>query len=202
LLKGIQVPGLTVEGAFFRTRNEVSQASKGDQVPWMSSFVLGDVYISPPAQAAQTAQPPSPQQQPSRPDPCAAAESHWKSTEAMGTKIAYADHLARFPSCPFATLAQAKIDALEQQAAAAAAAPPPASASVPAAAPSPSPQVASVTAQDTPVSLRAIEKCIDVGLRHAGARSGANCDGRAIRACRDQAGPERREIRAHDGVFS
>jgi WD40 repeat protein len=154
LLKGIQAPGLTVEGAFFRTRNEVSQASKGEQVPWVSSFVMGDVYINPPAQTAQQQQPQPAQQQPSRPDPCAAAESHWKSTEAMGTKIAYADHLVRFPSCPFATLAQAKIDAFEQQAAAAsaAAAPPPAPPSVPAAVPAPQP--ASVPAQDVMVPPR------------------------------------------------
>src|SRR5581483_84873 len=42
LLKGIQAPGLTVEEAFARTRNEVSQASKGEQVPWVSSWVIGD----------------------------------------------------------------------------------------------------------------------------------------------------------------
>lgn len=149
LLKGIQAPGLTVEQAFFRTRNEVSQASKGEQVPWVSSFVMGDVYINPPAQSAQQQQ--QQQAQAPRPDPCAAAEAHWKSTEAIGTKIAYADHLTRFASCPFATLAQANIDALEQKAAAAAVA-----AVVPPPAPSPaaSQQLASTTSQDASAPSR------------------------------------------------
>jgi uncharacterized caspase-like protein len=62
LLKGIQVPGLTVEQAFFRTRNEVSVASKGEQVPWVSSFVMGDVYINPPAANSPAAQRDQPQQ--------------------------------------------------------------------------------------------------------------------------------------------
>lgn len=115
LLKGIQAPGLTVEQAFFKTRNEVSQASKGEQVPWVSSFVMGDVYINPPAQGAQTAQPQSPRQP--TPDPCAAAEAHWKSAEALGSRMAYADHLARFADCPFATLAQARIEMIDQAAA-------------------------------------------------------------------------------------
>src|SRR5262249_46337115 len=48
LLSGLQTPGLTVDRAFNTARNEVSKASKGEQVPWVSSFVIGDVYINPP----------------------------------------------------------------------------------------------------------------------------------------------------------
>jgi WD40 repeat protein len=68
----------------------------------------------------------------------------------MGRKGAYADHLKRFASCPFATLAQEKIDAIEQQeaAAAAAAAAPPQAPVVP---PATSPKLASAPAQDLPV---------------------------------------------------
>jgi hypothetical protein len=44
---------------------------------------------------------------------CAEAALHWSSTESIGTREAYKDHLARFPTCAFATLAAAKIAALE-----------------------------------------------------------------------------------------
>jgi hypothetical protein len=53
----------------------------------------------------------------SRADPCAAAEAHWRSVEAVNTIAMYEDHLRRFPGCAFASLAQAKIDALKAVAA-------------------------------------------------------------------------------------
>jgi Caspase domain len=115
LLKGIQFPGLTVDQAFNKTRIEVSQASKGDQVPWVSSFVMTEVYINPPVPNAQNVPPPPPP----LPDPCAASEVHWKSTETMATRDAYADHLARFPSCAFVTLAQGRIKMIDDAAKAA-----------------------------------------------------------------------------------
>jgi WD40 repeat protein len=111
LLKGIQAPGLTVDEAFNKTRIGVSQASKGEQVPWVSSFVMTEVYINPPVPNAQNVPPAPPP-----PDPCAAAEVHWKSTEAMATRDAYADHLARFPSCAFVTLAQGRIKMIDDAA--------------------------------------------------------------------------------------
>jgi hypothetical protein len=45
-------------------------------------------------------------------DSCALAAEHWHSTESIGTRVAYEDHLARFPTCAFATLAKARIAAL------------------------------------------------------------------------------------------
>lgn len=42
-------------------------------------------------------------------DPCAAAADHWRSAEAIGTFAAYEDHIARFPSCSFASLARDRI---------------------------------------------------------------------------------------------
>jgi hypothetical protein len=46
---------------------------------------------------------------------CSLAETHWKSAEEIKTLEAYADHLARFPDCPFATLARARIEALKKK---------------------------------------------------------------------------------------
>jgi hypothetical protein len=46
-------------------------------------------------------------------DRCAEASAHWTSTEKIGTKAAFEDHLMRFPSCNFAGLAGAGIAALD-----------------------------------------------------------------------------------------
>jgi hypothetical protein len=92
-----------------------------------------------PQAASEPASPPStsgPQRQaephsPAAPEParpqaadCAAAETHWKSAEEIyalpdvpkSEKLRiYQDHLAHFSSCAFATLAKARLDALEHQ---------------------------------------------------------------------------------------
>jgi hypothetical protein len=44
---------------------------------------------------------------------CALAAMHWSSAESIGTREAYKDHLARFPTCTFATLAAARIAAID-----------------------------------------------------------------------------------------
>ena len=49
-----------------------------------------------------------------RQDPCALAGDHWRSTEAIGSKGAFEEHLARFPNCTFAGLARAKLVALDR----------------------------------------------------------------------------------------
>jgi len=45
LLKEMRAPGLTAEEVFNRTRIGVSRASKGEQVPWISSSLLEDFYL-------------------------------------------------------------------------------------------------------------------------------------------------------------
>lgn len=45
-------------------------------------------------------------------DPCTGADVHWKSTESIGTKAAFEDHLKRYSTCNYAGLARAKIAAL------------------------------------------------------------------------------------------
>lgn len=43
---------------------------------------------------------------------CAAAETHWRSAEAIGSLDALVDHIERFGSCPFVGLARARIASL------------------------------------------------------------------------------------------
>jgi hypothetical protein len=45
---------------------------------------------------------------------CSLAETHWRSAEAIGTLGVYQDHLTRFPNCPFAGLAAARIEGLKK----------------------------------------------------------------------------------------
>jgi formylglycine-generating enzyme required for sulfatase activity len=50
---------------------------------------------------------------PTSPPPnCEEAELHWKSAEEVKTRRAYEAHIARYPDCPFAVLARARLQAL------------------------------------------------------------------------------------------
>jgi hypothetical protein len=95
---------------FHRIGATVYQETQGKQVPEISISFFGEFYLNGKLQI--TVAPASP----SAPaDPCATAESHWKSAEAIGTVEAYQDHLARFPQCTFAELAKARIENLKSK---------------------------------------------------------------------------------------
>src|ERR1700751_1592161 len=92
---------------FRRISGDVYQTTHQMQLPEVSLSLTGEFYLNGKLQItampATTAAPV---------DPCAAASDHWKSTEAINTKAAYEDHLRRFPNCPFASLARAKMASL------------------------------------------------------------------------------------------
>jgi len=98
-------------GDIFREiSTDVYDASGKAQLPEISLSIVGKFYLNSPVSvtiAPQGASPPS--------DPCAAAEAHWKSADAIGSSEAYEDHVARFPGCVFANLAKARIDQLKQK---------------------------------------------------------------------------------------
>jgi hypothetical protein len=95
---------------FHRIGANVYQNTQGKQVPEISISFFGEFYLNGKLQV--TVAPPSP----SGPaDPCAAAESHWKSAEAIGSVEAYQDHLTRFANCTFAALARARIESLNNR---------------------------------------------------------------------------------------
>jgi uncharacterized caspase-like protein len=109
---------------------DVYHATNDRQLPELSLSIIGKFYLQGPPQIAAPGTAPLP-----APDPCAAAETHWKAADSLGTVEAYEDHLAKFPHCPFAALAEARIDALQRQVAIASPAAPVATA-VPASSPS------------------------------------------------------------------
>jgi hypothetical protein len=92
----------------------VYEETKGAQVPELSLSFFGEFYLNgkpdKPASSTTAALPG---------DPCAEAAEHWHSAEAAGTIDAFRDHLLRFPTCAFGSLAKAKIEEMSKADAAA-----------------------------------------------------------------------------------
>jgi TPR repeat protein len=55
LLAAMRTPGLKIEDVFKRVRVGVMSDSKGQQIPWDNSSLMGDFYFTPPELAATTA---------------------------------------------------------------------------------------------------------------------------------------------------
>jgi hypothetical protein len=89
---------------FRRIATEVAENTRRIQIPELSISLIGEFYLTRLDVTLKS--------QPLTSDPCAAASDHWRSAEAIGTIGAFEDHVARFPSCPFAGLARARIAAL------------------------------------------------------------------------------------------
>ncbi|WP_414642806.1 peptidylprolyl isomerase [Bradyrhizobium sp.] len=118
----MQKPGLGIFDAFNQVGLSVKRATGGVQQPWVSSSPIdGNFYFSGAPGGVASASPPA-----AAPDPCAAAQAHWESANAIGTVAAYQDHLRLFSKCPFAGLARVKI---EEKTKLAAISPPPIAAS-------------------------------------------------------------------------
>lgn len=113
LLRHLATPGLDLRIAFGRVRDDVMRNTGNRQRPFIYGSLGGatvSIVEAPPAQAAAPSQAIAP-------DPCAIAEAHWRSAEAIGTRATYEDHIVRFGGCIFAGLAAARIAAIERDAA-------------------------------------------------------------------------------------
>ncbi|HXW23195.1 MAG TPA: caspase family protein [Xanthobacteraceae bacterium] len=98
-------------GTVFRQISaDVYEATKREQLPELSISFIGQFYLNGKLEVTVTPVTPS---QPA--DPCAGAADHWRSVEAIGTLVAYEDHLARFANCTYATLAKERIDGLRNK---------------------------------------------------------------------------------------
>jgi Caspase domain len=89
---------------FRRIATDVAETTRRIQIPELSISLIGEFYLTRLDVTIKF--------QPLTSDPCAAASNHWRSAEAIGTIPAFEDHIARFPNCPFAGLARARIAAL------------------------------------------------------------------------------------------
>ncbi len=108
-LRYIETPD-EITTVFKHVAADVYQNTGQRQRPELSLSAIGDFYLN--GRSAAGGQTPVPGPPPS--NPCAVADAHWRSTESIGTQAAYQDHLDRFPTCPFAGLARAKIAALQR----------------------------------------------------------------------------------------
>ena len=131
LLAELKTPDATIDQTFNRTRVDVSRETKGQQVPWLSSSLDEDVTLGsttqPAAPAAVAKTQPSAASSPapspgkaaptasestgtkSSPDPDAQARHDYVVTENIGTKKAWDDFIAKYPSGHYHDLAQQQI---------------------------------------------------------------------------------------------
>ncbi|MBB4429060.1 hypothetical protein GGD66_007658 [Bradyrhizobium sp. CIR48] len=110
-LKHIEEPQ-EIGDVFRDISSDVYDASGKTQLPELSLSIIGKFYLNGPVSV--TIAPGAPQVAP-RADPCASAEAHWKAADTIGTVSAFEDHLTRFSSCSFASLAKARIEGLKQK---------------------------------------------------------------------------------------
>ncbi len=109
LLKEIRSPG-KIEEVFNRTLFSVSRASRGEQAPWFSSSLVEDFSFVQGQKAAETdRRPPAPP----RPDSDADARREYQSAERVGTKKAWEDFVAKFPSGHYSDLARDRLAKLD-----------------------------------------------------------------------------------------
>ncbi|SFN20818.1 Caspase domain-containing protein [Bradyrhizobium sp. Rc3b] len=110
-LKHIEEPQ-EIGDVFRDISSDVYDASGKTQLPELSLSIIGKFYLNGPVSV--TIAPGAAQVAP-RADPCASAEAHWKAADTIGTASAFEDHLTRFSSCSFASLAKARIEGLKQK---------------------------------------------------------------------------------------
>jgi len=132
LLKEMRAPGLTAEEIFNRTRIGVSRASKGEQVPWISSSLADDFYFGRAPQTAERLPPPSlspsqppslspyqpPSLSPSQSSPAAKdADAEMKRdfdfAERLGTRKGWDDFLAKYKSGSYVDVARDRLAAFD-----------------------------------------------------------------------------------------
>ena len=107
LLKHLNTPGLPVEILFKRVREGVERETKSQQIPWESSSLKGDFYFTAAAPVAA----------PARPDAALTTElAFWDSIKGSQLAADYQAYLATYPGGRFASLAKARVSALERQA--------------------------------------------------------------------------------------
>jgi hypothetical protein len=112
LIKEIRGPG-RIEEAFNRTLIGVSRATNGEQVPWFSSSLVEEFSFTNTGRDRPEPAPPvvetDKRPPPPRPDPEATARADFQSADRIGTKKAYEDFLAKYPSGRYADLARDEI---------------------------------------------------------------------------------------------
>jgi uncharacterized caspase-like protein len=103
LLRQIRTPG-SIEEVFSRTRSSVAQESQGKQAPWFASWMVDHFSFSKSSTPAEL------DTKPSAPPPDPDADRReYQSAERAGTKEAWQDFLAKYPTGFWADLARLRL---------------------------------------------------------------------------------------------
>jgi hypothetical protein len=100
LLKTIETPGLSLGDAMIAVRNDVLQATNGQQVPWDHSSLTGQFYFVPPA----------PGQDSGAEDQARLEIAFWNSIKDSRNPQLFEAYLKRYPNGSFADIAKINLD--------------------------------------------------------------------------------------------
>ncbi len=115
LLKHIKTPGLEVGRMLRRVRSRVLKQTKGKQVPWEHTSLVGDFYFgSPPAGASAQ---PNAQLKPAAPtyDPWKVELAIWESIKQSRNQADYRNYLKKYPKGVFASWARTRVADLKRE---------------------------------------------------------------------------------------
>jgi hypothetical protein len=109
LLKQMHVPGLSLETVFKAVRANVKAISKGQQIPWESSSIVGDFYFT-----RGTSPKSAEAQEPATSiSPSAIEFAYWESIKNSNDPEDFKGYLAKYPSGQFASIAQRRLSVRE-----------------------------------------------------------------------------------------
>ena len=110
LLKHIETPGLEIRLIVSRVRQAVIEATRDKQVPWDSSSLVGEVYLS------AAPKPPQPEARPPAAPSAPATDevAFWQGIRDSRSAGDFRAYLERWPSGLFASLARARIAEIER----------------------------------------------------------------------------------------
>ena len=117
LVRNISKPNSDIESIMRIVRQEVVDATKGAQVPWGNSSLIGaGFYFNPVADAAST----KGLETPAKPAAADIELAFWKAISSSQDVKLFQEYLDRFPKGAFAPIAQSRLDSLMTEKASAA----------------------------------------------------------------------------------
>jgi len=117
LLKSLKYPDTAIESVFKRVRAAVLEESRGKQIPWEASSLVGDFYFNPNAASGYQSKAgikvtPGPEQE----SPLAAEIAFWNSIQKSSHPLDYESYLKRYPNGQFIELAHNRLESLKKRA--------------------------------------------------------------------------------------
>lgn len=111
LIQHLVEPGVEVQTAFRAVAKAVYRETKGEQRPYSTGSLFETVLLGPEKTTHDTSS-----TSPSAEDLCGQALAHWESIKDRKSAPLFEEHLKRFGSCAFSSIARLELEALEQSA--------------------------------------------------------------------------------------